>query len=165
MKKQDEKHRNTGSEGKQSRLIQARLHPSDQHEKDAIAQYDDWVAQGYSPREIITHCILHAAGFKPEMFRKEGRIDTAIHELEAGVSKLGNIEQVINAIPGIIQAAFEDQMGDLLKELKRTDPQGLRAFANKDDSRGEVDLDPEFRENASKAARKSFKQRLQEKGE
>jgi hypothetical protein len=130
--------------GQESRVISVRLHPDDQHEGEALNVFDDLRAQGYTPRQIMTHALLHVSGHTPEMFRHESLPDGALNTINV---RLGHIADMI-----------EGNMAQLLHNVKQADPDAFRQFAN-NEQQGEYDLGDDFIRNAQKAARKTFKQR------
>lgn len=131
----------------ESRVISARLHPKESHEKIALEIFDQLIDGGYSPREIITDAILRLKNIEPEMFRERGeRIDDDIS------TTLRFIKDELIAI----REEQADQMRDLLLKFKAADPTAFRAFAE-DDNDENVDLDEDFIANAKKAMRPGFR--------
>lgn len=127
---------------KKSEVLSARLSREYEDERNALAIWERWKKDGYSPREIITSALLKLDGDAPST----GRADT----LEERI--LSRIEQRV-----------EETLAHVLKDIRRADPNGLQAFAASNDERDEVDEDVElsqrFIQNAKRAARKSFRQR------
>lgn len=135
--------------GQESRVISVRLHPDDQHESEALVVFDDLRAQGYTPRQIMTHALLHVSGHTPEMFRHESLPDGALNTINVRLTQIADM--------------IEGSMGQLLHNVKQADPEAFRRFANHDEMGAEgYDLDDDFIQNAQKAARKTFKQRQHE---
>jgi len=131
----------------ESRVISARLHPKEPHEKIALEIFNQMINGGYSPREILTDAILRLGNVEPEMFRERGaRIDDNISET------LQDIKDELIAI----REEQADQMRDLLLKFKAADPTAFRAFAE-DDNDEDVDLDEDFIANAKKAMRPGFR--------
>lgn len=140
----------------QSRVISARLHPSDEYERAALQVFDGKIADGFTPRQILTDALNFAAGHTPDMFRREGRIDGATEKLETLVRQL-NPEDLDMRLSELL-SAFEQRIETFLKSLRSTDPTGFKRFADSQED-DELDLDEEFIKNAKKAVRKSFRQR------
>lgn len=134
-----------------SKHIQARLHPSTPSEAEAIELWNQWVKEGWQPRELITTLILSHAGYTPEDFRTgvDARLQQLTEKLDA------KIDQITERLEGNIT--------DLLRNIKTVDPQGLRRFANSDDE--DMDVDEAFIRNAQQGVRKTFRQRQAERGE
>lgn len=132
--------------------IQALLHPSDEKERDAIDIWNGWIAEGYTPRQILTDIILAFKGRKPEMYREKSAFTGELRMLEERLT--GKIED--------LQTSIENDIGTILNDIKRNDPQGFREYAAKEsvDDTG-LDFDPEFIANARRTVRKTFKQRQQ----
>lgn len=152
------KHMPPGRAGKKlvkSRVISARLNPEFAEERAALKVFDDLVEQEYSPRQIITHAILQANGYTPEMFHKE-RSDAVVVALEEQLMHLDlkGLSDKIDAIYDFIA----HQIIDVLRNVKSADPDAFRSFANQE-SGDDMELDEEFVRNAQRAARKTFKQR------
>lgn len=136
--------------------IQALLHPSDEKERDAMAIWQDWLGQGFTPRQLITDMILRCAGRTPEMYKEKSVFAGELRLLEERIT--GKIDD--------LQSAIENDIGSILKDLKRSDPEGLRRYVESDDMpERDVDFEPEFIENAKRSVRKTFKQRQQERDE
>jgi len=141
------------SNNSRSRVISARLHPSDEHEEAALAVFDDLVAQGYNARQIFTDALLRANGYTPDMFRRDTRIDNVIDRLESHVAQMPDVSEKLDTLIGL----FEARMDDLLRNIKNADPQAFREFANAEPTEAHTFSD-EFIVNAQKAARRTFKQ-------
>ncbi len=131
-----------GAKGeKKSEVLSARLSYEYEDERNALAVWERWKSEGFSPREIVTSALIKLDGETPST----GRADTLEERL------LARIEQRI-----------EETMAHVLKDLRRVDPNGLQAFAQSSDAQDEsedgVELSQMFIHNAKRAARKSFKQ-------
>lgn len=134
--------------------IQALLHPSDEKERDAIDIWNSWLNQGFTPRQLLTDMILHCAGRNPEMYR----------EKSAFTGELKMLEERLTGKIDVLHSAIENDIGAILKDMKRTDPDGFKRFVESDDViERDVDFEPEFIENAKRSVRKTFKQRQLEK--
>lgn len=146
-----------GSKGDiQSRVLSARLNPRrSKQEEEALKAWDELIKKGYTPRDIITDALNRLDGNTPEMFRTDERFEIVLDRLEERTQSLEGLPRRIEAIVGLV----EDGIAAMLRELKRTDPRGLRRFVEKNDDDDGDELDEEFAENARKAARKSFRQR------
>lgn len=136
--------------------IQALLHPSDERERDAMAIWQDWLKQGYTPRQLITDMILRCAGRNPEMYREKSAFAGELRMLEERIT--GKIDD--------LQSAIENDIGTILKDMKRSDPDGFRRFVESEEMpERDIDFEPEFIENAKRSVRKTFKQRQQERSD
>lgn len=133
-----------GTTGKKSRTISVRLHPDDEYERAALAEFDKLLSEGFSARQIITHAILDASGHTPEMYR-DSRTNPAMHQ----------IQQQLDALTHM----FDEHLGELLRSIKNADPDAFRRFANHDDADGRFDLDTDFMANARTATRRTWQQR------
>lgn len=134
--------------------IQALLHPSDERERDAMLIWQDWLQQGYTPRQLITDMILRCAGRNPEMYREKSAFSGELKMLEERLT--GKLDD--------LHSAIENDIGTILKDMKRSDPDGFRRFVESDDViERDVDFEPEFIENAKRSVRKTFRQRQMEK--
>lgn len=132
--------------------IQALLHPSDEKERDAINIWQAWLAAGNTPRQLITDMILYCAGRTPEMYREKSGFTGELKMLEERLT--GKIDD--------LQSTIENDIGAILKDMKRSDPEGFRRFVESDDiAERDIDFEPEFIENAKRSVRKTFKQRQQ----
>jgi hypothetical protein len=145
-----------GSTGAVSRVIGARLHPkSCDEEKEALATYDAKVGEGFTPREILTDALLRAAGYTPEMFRpRQERVDGAITRLESKLEVLDSIEGRLDALQDMV----ESSIGNLLRQIRSIDPEGLRRFASADDEEDGGEFSDDFIKNARRAVRPSLNQ-------
>jgi hypothetical protein len=125
---------------KQTLHIQGKLHPeASDDEARAIEIWNGWMAEKHAPRSVLTWLILNAAGEQPQGIRRS--------EYRSLSSKIDRLTSLL-----------EDGIGDLLKEIKRTDPQGFRDFANRDEEQDGDDLSAEFMANARKGARRTIRQ-------
>lgn len=150
---------------RKSQVISARLHPSDPYEKKALEIFEARKAEGWTPRDIITDALLRSEGFSPEMFRSEGRMQSALAELEAKLGALDALEELPSQLTAL-QHAIEGSIIGLLKDLKRSSPGEFRRFAEHDeDEHGDIELSQDFIKNARRAARRSFSQRREEEDE
>lgn len=147
-----------GSTGKRSRVLSARLHPDEEHEARALEVWDALQQQGYNPRQIVTDALLHASGHTPEMFRRDGRIDTVIDALEERLEHLKPLDQIDHKLDLLLER-FEASIAEVLRSIKRADPDGLRRFAGRQEEDDSADLDEAFLQNARRAARKTLRQR------
>lgn len=135
---------------KQTRHIQANLHPGDEAEKEAIRIWEDWLKQDRTPRQLITSLILTHAGHTPAVF--QAGVDRQLQHLAEHLD--GRLDQLAERL--------ESNLTDLLRNIKRADPQGFRRFAEADED-DDLDMDDSFIQNAQKGMRKTFKQRQQER--
>lgn len=143
-----------GKKDSKSRVISARLHPSHEKERDALEVFDGLRLQGFDARSIITDALLFAAGRTPEMFQREDRLTETVYQLDHKLEILTSLEEKMDALT----EALSSRMGDLLKAIRDTDPDGLRQFANQEvNETEELELSDDFIANARKAARKTFK--------
>lgn len=153
---------NRHSTGKLSRVISARLHPSNEFEAEALRVWEDKIGQGFAPREILTDALLRADGQTPEMFRREGRIEGVLDALESRVEALDSLEMIDMKL-GQLLDMFTNSIGDILKAIKEADKASFRAFANHDEEEaGDLELSDTFVRNARNAVRKSFRQTHEE---
>jgi hypothetical protein len=111
--------------------------------------------------------ILHGAGRTPEMF----------DDIRVGQDTLAKINSkldVLDSLEGFderLSQRLEALVLDTLKHLKKSDPEGLRKFANSASNDeetatlGGMNVSDTFAENTRKAAKMTFKQRQQQKGD
>ena len=131
--------------------IQARLSKSKPQECDAVEIFDGWVRSGRTPRDLIVALILEYSGKTPADYTQA--LDMRLDGIEDRLTS--KLDELIHRL--------ESNVGDMLKHLKRTDPQGLRRFAEADTDEDDTDLDETFIQNAQKSVRKTFQQRQAEK--
>lgn len=143
------------SSNSRSRVLSARLHPSDEHEEAALTVFDDLIEQGYNARQIFTDALLRLHGYTPDMFRRDARIDSVIDRLEAHVSQMPDVSEKLDAL----MQMFETRLDDLLRNIKDADPQAFREFANAEQTE-QHSFSDEFIANAQRAARRTFKQQM-----
>lgn len=136
--------------------IQALLHPSDERERDAIAIWQGALAEGKTPRQLITDMILYCAGRTPEMYKDKSVFSSELRMLEERLT--GKLDD--------LHSALENDIGTILKDMKRTDPDGFKRFVDSDAiAERDVDFEPEFIENAKRSVRKTFRQKQMERGD
>lgn len=136
---------------KASTHIQARLHPSDEAERRAIDIWNDWIEAGGVPRKLITALILHHEGYTPESFQLD--VDSKLDTLARRIDE--KMDEVITRL--------EHNVADVLRNIKQSDPQGFKRFA--DSTGDDDDLDEAFILNAQRGVRKTFRQKQAERGE
>lgn len=154
---------------KKSRVLSARLSPDDPlkpHEKEALRVWDDRIAEGFKPRQILTDALLVASGHTPEMF-DDVRLE------QDTLAKLNSKLDVLDSLEGLderLSQKLESMFLEALRNLKRSNPEALRSFANSspDDEAmtlGNINVSDAFAENTRRTARPTLKQRQQRSDE
>lgn len=139
-----------------SQVISARLNPDYDEDRKALEQWGRMKADGYEPRAILTHALIQMAGITPEMFHRTQQAEDVLEKLS---NRLDTIDDIHKGVDQII-VLIENSIIDMLRNIKKEDPQGFREFANHvEEENGELDMGQRFIQNAQKAARKTFRQR------
>lgn len=127
-----------------SKVISARLNPQFEQERKALEIFEQWVSEGFTPREIMTNAILNAAQFKPEMFRERGARGNNLGEI------IGTLESLRDSLVGDIKS--------VMQEMWRSNPQQFRSMVNEaaNDS-ADIELDDEFIANAVQSLRPTYR--------
>jgi hypothetical protein len=173
------------SDDYKGRVLSARLNPDYEHERTALEEWDRLLGERYAPRQILTNLLNRQRGMTPEMFRREGKIEQIVGDLGERLDAFMGMSEQLKYIQELIEQGFsidelrsllddkfeaiqalvEQSITDLLRQLKRVDPEGLRRFVDHDDEQGDMEFSDEFIGNARQAVRKSFQQRRRERGE
>lgn len=125
-----------------SRVISARLSPQIDEERKALELFDQWVQEGYTPREIITDALNRAGNQAPSIYRERGT--------RVGVKPIGTmLENMSSSI---------DDLKRIIQELWRSNPEQLRQMVNNTPADGsEIELDDEFLANAAQILRPTYR--------
>lgn len=169
-----------------SRVIGVRLNIEKAQDREALAVWDDLLARGFKSRQIFTDALLRMAGHTPEMYSRESlnaarmaELSENLPQLIATLSALGedlgyqnelvvSIGENASYIPSLadrlqsLENMLSDNIENILKAIKRADPEGLRSFAAQPitpEDETPMALPNEFLANARNAARESLSQR------